>query len=936
MVRIPKQRAVFDRARTAELLREAVHSHADADAARAAILDILKHAIADGQAEVERRFRETQDGTAAATALSFLTDQLLRTLYDYVLESVVPIPNPTAGERLAIVAVGGYGRGEMAPYSDIDILFLTPHKLAPSIEQTVEYLLYMLWDLGLKVGHACRSVRESIARARDDVTIQTNLLEHRFVWGSQDLHREFAKAYRDEFSGTPEKFIEAKLAERDDRHKRMGDSRYVLEPNLKEGKGGLRDLQTLFWIARSLYGTSDPEALTERRVLRRAEAEQFRRAHAFLWTVRFHLHYMSGRGEERLTFDSQLNLAKAMGYVDRRGSKAVERFMKHYFIVAKTVGDLTRIFCAAMESEQKRRPRLLPSFAMLRRSIEGFPLEDGRLSIPSGEVLREDPVAMLRMFKVADQRGIDIHPRALRIVTRRLRLIDDAVRNDPEANRVFLDILTSRHDPETALRRMNEAGVFGRFIPDFARVVAQMQYDMYHVYTVDEHTIFAIGLLPRIEKGEMRDELPIASEVIHKVVSREVLYVSVLLHDIAKGRPGDHSVVGEQVARDLCPRFGMSAEDTETVAWLVRWHLLMSATAFKRDLDDPKTIRDFVDHVQSPENLRLLLVLTVADIRAVGPNTWTPWKATLLRQLYRAAMAMMSGGLDPAAVAERQIDDARQRFRETVADWSEDEVEAFVAGAGDSYWLFFDTARQERHARMLREAIAIDAPIAVDFRVDGANGVTEVTVIAPDRAGLLPRLAGGMAACGATIVDAKVFTLANGYALDTFTVQELGHLPFDRPDRRAKLAAALEQAVSGSLDVAEAIRRNQSMLPSRDVAFRVTPRVVIDNKASNTHTVIEVNGRDRPGFLWMVSNALSELDLRVSSAKIATYGERVVDVFYIKDAFGLKVIHERKLRQIRNHLLELLGRAPGVPAAAVEEASDGKGEHETAPANAAE
>jgi len=469
-----------------------------------------------------------------------------------------------------------------------------------------------------------------------------------------------------------------------------------------------------------------------------------------------------------------------------------------------------------------------------------------------------------------------------------------------------VEMLTSPKDPEQTLLRLNEAGVLGRFIPDFGRVVAQMQYDMYHHYTVDQHSIFAIGVLHRIEKGLLKDEVPIASEVVHKIVSRRALYLAVLLHDIAKGRGGDHSELGAEVAMELGPRLGFTDEETETVAWLVRHHLFMSNTAFKRDVDDPQTIADFVAVVQSLERLRLLLVLTVADIRAVGPKTWNGWKAQLLRDLYYRAEEVLSGGLTSEG-REAQVAAALAALRSELADWTEEDFEAHRRRGTPAYWLAFDAATHARHARMVRAAEAAGDPLSIDIRIDAWRSVTEVTVYTKDEPGLFSRLAGAMALSGADIVDARIFTLTNGMALDSFSIQDADGQPVDRPDKLAKLAVTLRRVIEDrSIDLPAELARQRSKIPSRLSVFKVPPRVLIDNKASASHTVIEVNGRDRQGLLYDLTRALSEQKLQISSARISTFGERAIDVFYVKDQFGLKIDHEARLKAIREALMPAL------------------------------
>jgi [protein-PII] uridylyltransferase len=919
---IARQRDIVDRRALAEQLSLAAHSVQVPALDRSPFVAPLKAALTAGRAEIRRRFEANGDGAAAIREQCFLVDQLIRALFDLVTREIYPLANPTSGERLAIVAVGGYGRGELAPFSDIDLLFLLPYKQTPHTEQVVEYLLYLLWDLGLKIGQSTRSVEECLRQAKSDLTIRTGLLEARYLWGEQALFDELKKRFdSDIVKGSAAQFVEAKLAERDARHKRVGDSRYQLEPNIKEGKGGLRDLHTLFWIAKYIYRTDDVRKLVDLGVLSAEESQRFDRAQNFLWTVRCHLHYLAGRAEERLTFDLQTEIGRRMGYTDHAGSRGVERFMKHYFLVAKDVGDLTRIFCAILEADQKHKRRLSwVRWGNARRALAGFVVDGERLTIPSEDFFKKDPVALLRLFHVAQEHELDIHPRALRSASQSLRLINQQVREDPEANRLFLEILTSRKDPETALRRMNEAGVFGRFIPDFGRVVAQMQYDMYHVYTVDEHTLFAIGILHQVEKGLLKEELPLVTQLTATIVSRRALYLAVLLHDIAKGRGGDHSVLGEQVALKLGPRLGLSDEETETVAWLVRWHLLMSSTAFKFDIGDRQTIRNFVDRVQSPERLKLLLVLTVADIRAVGPKVWNGWKAALLRELYHRAIEVISGGL-PGEGQDSRVAAAQAAARRLLRDFSELEFATFVSRGYPLYWLSFDPGTHARHARLMREAEAGGAPLTVEKRVDAQRSVTEITLYTADHPGLFSRIAGALAVSGANIVDAKIMTMSNGMALDTFWVQDSAGRPFDRPDKLAKLAVIFENVLTGDLKPHRELAR-PTAFPSRTRVFTVTPRVLVDNKASASHTVIEVNGRDRPGLLFELTRALTGRNLQVSSAKISTYGEKVVDVFYVKNLFGHKVEHPAKIAEIQRTLEAVLAKEnEPAPAAASRESA---------------
>ncbi|MTJ84410.1 MAG: [protein-PII] uridylyltransferase [Telmatospirillum sp.] len=917
-IKIRNQRAIINRSSVIGRLQALVAEARPKAQRRGKALEIFKQAYQDGYAEIRRRFEARCLGAEVVRENCFLVDQLVRLIHDFATEHEYPAGVATTGEVMSVVAVGGYGRGELAPQSDIDLLFLLPYKRTSHNEQVVEYILYMLWDLGLKVGHSTRSVDECIRQAKADLTIRTALLEARWLWGDQGLYADLKRRYRaDVAAGSGQEFVEQKLTERDDRHAKLGEARYVLEPNIKEGKGGLRDLHTLYWIAKYLYAVTDVAEMVGRGLISADAAGRFAKAQAFLWTVRCQLHFLTGREEDRLTFDVQQEIARRMGYTDRGGTKGVERFMKHYFLIAKDVGDLTRIFCALLETQNKRRPKLrFPALLRLRR-VEGFRLEGNRLDLPGDTDLERDPIKMIRLFHAALNLDLDIHPHALSLVTQNLKRIDNSVRFDAEANRLFVEMLPSRKDPEPALRHMNEAGVLGRFIPDFGRVVAQMQYDMYHVYTVDEHTIQALGLLHRVEQGVLAEELPIASEVVAKIASRRALYLAVFLHDIAKGRNGDHSILGADIALKLGPRLGLTDEETETASWLVRHHLLMTHTAFKRDIDDPKTISDFVSVVQSPERLKLLLVLTVADVRAVGPTVWNNWKAGLLSDLYHRALDQMSGGIGVER-GEARVEAAQRRLRNQLAAlWPAEDIEAHLARGYPAYWVAFDTEAHRRHAELIRKAEAEQVPLTVDSRVLAAQGVTEVIIYTGDHAGLFAQIAGAMALSGASIVDAKITTMTTGMALDTFLIQDADGTAFDGTGRLQKLSANIGQALAGRLRFDRELAKRRDQAAGRTRVFTVPPRVMIDNKASASHTVIEINGRDRIGLLYDITAAMTRLSLQIASAHISTYGERVVDVFYVKDVFGLKVEHERKIRDIRDTLMAALGdRAPQDPAQA--------------------
>ena len=892
---IDNQRAIVDRRRVADALAALKPGKKLTGEATS----ILRGVLEEGRAEIAKRLgEEPGNGRAAAQATAFLHDQLVRLTYDFVSGRLVDDPV----EGLSLVGLGGTGRGEMAPFSDLDLMLLTAKAPSAEQERAAEAMLHLLWDLKLKVGHSIRSTSQLIALARTDMTVRTAFLEARWLWGDGTLFDSAMRRFRKEVvAGTAAEFVAAKLAERDERHVKMGDSRYVVEPNVKDGKGGLRDLHTLYWIGKYVHRVERPGDLVGAGLLTAAEFRRFDRAERFFWSVRCHLHLLAGRPEERLSFEYQPRIAGIMNYADRPGKSAVERFMQFYFLNAKTVGDLTGLFLAQLDEQlgKKGFRFALPTIRRRPKRLGGFVLDRGRISIPSDDFFRADPVRLLELFALAAREQMEIHPAAMRAATRDAVLIDRGVRHDARANGLFMEVLTCVHRPETVLRWMNESGVFGRFVPDFGRVVAQMQFDMYHHYTVDEHSIRAIGLVAAIERGDLKQDHPISTAIFRQIASRRVLYVAVLLHDIAKGRGGDHSEIGAEIALKLCPRFGLDPAETETVSWLVRYHLLMSSTAFKRDLADPKTIEDFARQVQSPERLRLLLILTVVDIRAVGPGIWNEWKRTLLRTLFEAAEERLRLGHKQHGRTEIVRD--RQKELARALGWKASAAKAHARRLPDSYWLAEPLPWQTANARQVAEAEACigDKRPSVVAEDDPESGATRVSVFTPDREGLFYRICAGLASAGANIIDARIHTTRDGMALDNLLVLDGRGQPYRDRRQRARLAKAVDSALTS----AEPPPLPSGEPPRRTTAFEVAPSAAIAERASTRTTVVEVNARDRPALLAALTAAIHRCGHTIHSAHIATYGERAVDVFYLTAPGGTKLGGE-EIDALRSALLD--------------------------------
>jgi len=883
----------------------------DPAASRRAAIEMLQAALASGRDEARMALEDGGTGRACAEALSGQTDDLLRVALEMSARWLAPAQ---PGQSLpTIVAVGGYGRGMLAPFSDIDLLFLLPDRPPPGVERVVESLLYVLWDLKQKVGHATRTIDECLKQARADMTIRTTLIEARFIVGDKGLFETLQKRFDAEIvAKTAPEFVAAKLAEREARVRRAGASRYLVEPNVKEGKGGLRDLNTLFWISKYVYRVRSAHELVAAGVFSPREFALFRRCEEFLWSVRCRLHFLAGRAEERLSFDVQRPIARQLGYSTRAGLIDVERFMKHYFLIAKDVGDLTAIVCAALEERQtKRTPAFGRLVGRLRRrtraiaDAEDFKVDNDRVNVISDDAFERDPVNLIRLFWIADRSNLPIHPNATRLVTQSLKRIDARLREDAEANRLFLDILTSRNAPEIALRRMNEAGVLGRFIPDFGRVVGMMQFSMYHHYTVDEHLIRAVGELSGVEAGRLAEDLPLATKIMPQIAHRTELYLATFLHDIAKGRGVDHSLAGAEVARKLCPRLGLSPANSERVAWLIEQHLVMSNMAQGRDLLDPRTAEALSAIVQTQERLKMLLALTVADIRAVGPGVWNGWKGQLLRTLYWETEVVLGGG---HSVIDRKgrVKAAQETLRRSLPGWSDPEFDAYAQRHYPAYWLKVEPARQTAHAKLLHAMAAETRSLATEVTTDAFHGVTAVTVVAPDHPRLLTGIAGACAAAGGNIVDAQIFTTTDGLALDTIFVSRAFERDEDELRRGQRIAANIEKTLRGEVRLSEMASPRQP----RDVrrgAFAIEPEVTVDNNLSRRYTVVEVSGLDRPGLLRDLTATLSSLNLNIGSAHIVTFGEKAVDSFYISDLTGQKINAPARQAAIKRRLLADFG-----------------------------
>ncbi len=884
------------------------NNHKDSKIFKKLLLNILKKQLDQFKKKIKQEFLKTSDGSLNVGLNAILIDSMLKEIIKNTHYHVFG----NKDYKLSIIAVGGYGRGELAPHSDLDLLFLIPDALnkteTKNIEGLIQLILYILWDLGYKIGHSTRTILDCIKKSKLDLTVTTSLLEKRFIAGNENIFNLLNTKFYSYIANTKTlNFVEAKLEEADSRHKKFGGSRYVVEPNVKDGKGGLRDLHTLMWILKFAYKVDSTSKLIKMGALSKNEFLAFAEAQRFLLSVRCHLHYRAQREDDRLAMDAQLEIAKRMNFKNTITQKDVERFMKRYFLATKTVGNLTRIFCAAIETEFNKPLRL--NFLSFKKSenVDPFSIELGRLYVQNKNIFTENPLNIIKLFHISHKRNIDIHPSTLRLITSSTNLINSEVRGDFSANQMFLDILTSRRDSTRTLRLMNESNVLGKFIPEFQKIVCLMQFDMYHSYTVDEHTIFTISNLHSLKNGKFNDFAPLASKVIQEISSYRCLFVAMLLHDIAKGKKGDHSINGSIVASTVCPRLGLSNDETQIVKWLVLHHLLLSKTAFRYELGDPKTIKDFAKKVKTVEKLKLLLVLTVADIKGVGPEIWNDWKGSLISDLYIKSLNVLQKRISTQSVNE-YIETTKELFKSDLLKKGvkKEVVEQYTKNYYKNYWEIFSLQTLINHFYIFDKMIDDKKKFKIHLSKENDLQATELIVIAPDHHGLFSRISGLVAASGYDVVSAKIITRSDGYALDTFFIQNKQKKPISEDYLRKKLVKTIALGLEGNFDIEKALNIKWKEIPARFRAVKAPTRIILDNKTSENFTILDIKCKNAPGVLYKITKTLTSLGVQINTANVSTYGDRVVDIFYIKNAFGSKVDDKITADKIKTSILKIL------------------------------
>jgi [protein-PII] uridylyltransferase len=834
----------------------------------------LREALKGGNAALVHRFLQGETAATLVRDQAELVDRVIRAAWAR-----------TCGPQLhdaVLAAVGGYGRSELHPYSDVDLLILLPNRRKQDVKEPVSVFLTLLWDIGLQVGHSTRTVDDCRLECRRDLTTVTTLMEARHLLGPQDLFRKMTEAVAPPEIWPPRSFFEAKLKEQQDRHRRYDDTAYNLEPNIKGSPGGLRDIQMIVWVAHRHFGTGDLETLIAHRFLTPGQLRVLRQGREFLWRVRFALHVLTGRKEDRLLFDYQMRIARLFGYQDATYMLAVEQLMQRYY---RTVMDLSRL--------NEMLLQLFQEAILMNPNVEAQPLNErfqvknGFLQVVEDDVFERQPSAILEVFLLLQQhpeiRGVSAT--TVDLLQRSLPLIDDEFRQDPRNHRLFLQILRAPEGVTHELRRMNLYGVLGRYVPAFGRIVGRMQYDLFHAYTVDAHTLFVVSNLRRFALSRYDHEFPRCSEIMQALKTPEIAYLAGLFHDIAKGRGGDHSELGAVDAEAFCLEHGLSRYEARLCAWLVRNHLILSLTAQRRDIADPAVIREFAARVGDETHLDYLYLLTVADVRATNPKLWNSWKAQLFEELYGLTKRALRRGIEDPIDKDELIEERQSGARALLNTAGIDPavVDHVWSTLNDDYFLRSRAEAIAWHTRLLTVFKPATDRIIVDVHDEAGSGGTEIFLYTPQAQLTFALATAALDELGLTIADARIIQLDNGYSLSTYVVLEQSGERISDPARHEQIRRSLDRALSRSDAEPTRVTRRA---PRQVRMFSIPTLVAFATDEKNNQTVMELVAGDRPGLLCEVGKVLRDRQVAIHTAKIVTLGERAEDVFYLTDRAG--------------------------------------------------
>jgi [protein-PII] uridylyltransferase len=794
------------------------------------------------------------------------------------------------------------------PYSDIDLLFLHTWRVTPYVEWVAEKLLYTLWDAGLDVGHAIRSIAESVRLAGKDMKVKTSLLDARYLCGDRALYDDFERAVDEQLvKRNGDRFIREKLEENRLRHERYGGSVYLLEPDIKEGEGGLRDIHTALWIAKVKLHAKGLDDLAQRGVLSPKDLSELKGSQDFLWRVRNELHFSSGKHQDQLTFEQQEKVAHAFGFEDDGAVKGVESFMRSYYLHASQISRLSSLIIHRITDSSEAGQRGARSSGKEIR--EGVRVSKGLLWISDPAVLTAHPENLVTLFVDLQRHGAEIDQTSRELIRERLHLMDERLRRSPVVNAAFFQILKGEQRVYETLLEMHRCGVLGAFIPEFGRLLCMVLHDLYHIYTVDQHSLRAAKELERLKAGEFREPLPLLTQLAREVEKIEILYLGLLFHDIGKGYGGGHSEIGTRIVRKIARRMRLNVDDGAQLEFLVRHHLLLAHTAFRRDIEDEKMVIDFAQSVGSIANLKMLYVLTYADTRAVGPEVWNNWKGSLLAGLYLRALEI----LESREKGEFRREDRKSKVRRIQArlrrrlarKYAAEAIRHFLQSMPDRYFLATPEDDMPAHFEIMQQLG--DQVYLSRVRHFPQEEYSEMAICAKDAPGLFARITGVFAAMGLDILSARITTRKDGLILDVFRISHSGRAEVvTAPEKWSRLRATLEKVLAGAVDVARLVEDSGRPSLFKKKAPKVPTWIQIDNESSDDFTIVEVYTQDRIGVLFTITYGLYQLGISIHLAKISTNVDQVADVFYVTDDQGAKIRQKERLEKIRQALHQSL------------------------------
>ncbi len=862
--------------------------------------------------ELYERHLAGASGTEVVREFTAAVDRLLRALYVYA-EREHRRRLPRLNQRLAVVARGGYGRGELNPYSDVDLLFLHDWKPGPLVEIVAEVILHALWDAGLTVGHVVRNPRTTLRMANEDFKEKTAVLDARFMAGDEQLFSELWTAMPNEvLNRNQQQFFRAKLEESRARHARFGDSVYLLEPEIKEGEGGLRDLHTALWLAKVKYKAGGLEELVQRAVITQSEVGEVLRERDFLWRVRNALHFSSRRHNDHLTFEYQERIAPTVGFAASDPREAGAALMSAYYRNASVIHRFAEGLIA--RAAENVMPGGLLRRLQARRIRPGVVIQDRLLGIADRDLFRREPLNLITIFADCQAHGVELSGNAYQLVRDSLALIDDRMRHDPRTGAALMGIMAGRVRVAETLEAMHRAGVLGAVIPEFGNLYARVLHDLYHIYTVDRHSLVAVRELERLQAGEFRATAELLTEVAHELDVLPMVFLALVLHDIGKGHGHDHHERGAALAGEVCRRLGLNGEETDLVVFLVREHLAMSHVAHKGDIDDERTVADFAREVGSIERLKALYLMTFADMRAVAPGVYNNWRDMLLGDLYMRALRILEQGDREAVDPERRLRLAETAVRERLAQAgaSPEAVAGFLERMPPRYLSAVAPADAALHFELMRSLG--DGVVATRVRHFPEREFSEFTVVTHDRPGLFAKIAGVLAANSLNILSARITTSTDGLALDIFRISHppgTGDMAMEE-ERWLRVDSTLARVLTGELDVERLVEESRQVLAGqRNFVPRVRTEITVSNSASDQYTVIDVFTQDRVGLLFTITHTLFHLGLLIHLARISTYADQALDVFYVTGREGKKLA-EQAIAEVKEALFERLTAWPGM------------------------